>query len=130
VAFLGVATVVAGVTGAEAIWIGANLNDHAGFPDCRGPFLGAWEDVASIALDRPITVEAPLLEMSKREIVQLARAMALPLDQTWSCYRPQPGPRGVVPCGRCDACRLRAEALQECPEKGPGVPGETQRPPG
>lgn len=111
VAFLAVALAVAGVQNADSIWIGANADDEAGFPDCRREFLMAWQVMASHALDRPIELRAPLIKRTKREIVQLARVMALPIEETWSCYRPVHDVRGAQPCGRCDACRLRNEAL-------------------
>jgi len=113
VAFLGIAHMVAGVTGADRVWIGATRDDAAGFPDCRPTFVQAWEEAASLALGRPLALEAPLLELDKRGVVQLARAMALDLEATWSCYRPQDTPRGAVPCGRCDACILRRDALRD-----------------
>jgi 7-cyano-7-deazaguanine synthase len=112
VAFLACALTVAGVQGASHVWIGANRDDAAGFADCRPPFLWAWQQMASHALDRAIRIEAPLVDRTKREIVALARAMALDVDATWSCYRPQSRLTGAVPCERCDACRLRAAALE------------------
>jgi 7-cyano-7-deazaguanine synthase len=113
VAFLAVALAVAGIQGATEIWIGANADDEAGFPDCRRPFFWAWQQMASHALDRSMHLHTPLLECSKRQVVALARAMAVDIDATWSCYRPQSRRGlGAVPCGRCDACRLRADALE------------------
>jgi len=117
VCFLAMALAVAAVQDAERIWIGANLDDAAGFPDCRPPFLWAWQQMASHALGRPIHLEAPLLELTKRGVVELARALAIDLDATWSCYRPQYVATGVAPCGRCDACVLRAEALEPATER-------------
>src|SRR5262245_52359895 len=111
VAFLALALSVAGVQGASRIWIGANKDDAARFPDRRPPFLRPWQQMAGAALGRTIHLEAPLLNRTNREVVALARQMALDIDATWSCYRPQADPRGAVPCGCCDACRLRAEAL-------------------
>jgi 7-cyano-7-deazaguanine synthase len=115
VAFLAVALSVAAVQDARAIWIGANADDAAGFPDCRPPFLWAWQQMASHALDRPVHVEAPLLECTKRAVVALARDMAIDLSATWSCYRPRHTLTGAVPCGRCDACVLRADAEEAAP---------------
>jgi 7-cyano-7-deazaguanine synthase len=118
VAFLAAALTVAGIQGAERIWIGANADDTAGFPDCRPPFFWAWQQMASHALGRPVHLEAPLLDLTKPKVVALARRMAIDLDATWSCYRPQFAPTGVIQCGRCDACILRAAAIAE--ENGPG----------
>lgn len=115
VAFLSLALSVAGVTGARNIWIGANADDEAGFPDCRPPFFWAWQQMATHALGRGIHLETPLLQMNKREIVGLARSMALDLSMTWSCYRPITHNAGVKPCGRCDACILRRDAIDAMP---------------
>src|SRR5262245_4316160 len=112
VCFLSAALSVAGITGADSIWIGANGDDAAGFPDCRPPFLLAWQQMPSHALGRPMHLVAPLVELSKRGVVALARRMAIDLDATWSCYRPQNAPSGVQPCGRCDACSLRRDAIE------------------
>jgi len=111
VAFLSLALSVAGIVGADSVWIGANRDDAAGFPDCRPPFLVAWQQMASHALGRGMHLVTPLVELSKREVVKLARDMAIDLKQTWSCYRPVHYPTGVGSCGKCDACVLRADAL-------------------
>jgi len=111
VCFLSCALAVAGVYGARSIWLGATADDAAGFPDCRPPFLHAWQQMASAALAESIHLETPLLDATKRDVVALARAMAIDIDATWSCYRPRYDVTGAAPCGRCDACRLRAEAL-------------------
>ena len=110
VAFLSTALAVAAVQDADQIWIGANADDAVGFPDCRPPFLWAWQQMASQALGRSVHLEAPLLVYTKRQVVALARRMAIDLDATWSCYRPRHAVTGVEPCGRCDACVLRADA--------------------
>jgi 7-cyano-7-deazaguanine synthase len=115
VVFLAAALAVAGIQNARHIWIGANADDSAGFPDCRPPFFYAWQQMASHALQRTIHLQAPLLNHTKRQIVQLARDMAIDLDATWSCYRPQHARSGVIACGRCDACRLREDATGSDP---------------
>jgi len=112
VCFLAAALAVAGINGADSIWIGANGDDAAGFPDCRPPFLLAWQDMASHALGRPVHVVAPLVELSKRDVVALARRMAIDLAATWSCYRPRTLLTGAGSCGRCDACVLRRDAIE------------------
>jgi 7-cyano-7-deazaguanine synthase len=111
VAFLSMALAVAGLQDATHIWMGANKDDAVGFPDCRGPFRWAWQQMASQALGRGIHLEAPLIELSKREVVGLARQLHVDIDATWSCYRPQYKVQGIVACGVCDACVLRADAL-------------------
>lgn len=112
VAFLGAALAVAGVNGANTIWMGSNKDDWEGFPDCRPPFIHCWEQMASHALARGMHLYAPLVHMTKREIVLLGQSMALDFTQTWSCYRPLHRVTGAIPCGRCDACRLREDALR------------------
>jgi 7-cyano-7-deazaguanine synthase len=112
VAFLSLALSVAGVQGAEHIWLGANADDVAGFPDCRAAFFAAWQQMASAALDRRVTLQTPLAGLTKREVAGLARRLGIDLATTWSCYRPVAGVGGAYPCTRCDACRLRAEAIR------------------
>lgn len=92
-----------------SIYIGANAIDYSGYPDCRPPFLRAFERVARLGTrtgagtDRWIRVRAPLLRLSKERIVRLGERLGVPWRFTWSCYAGR-----SVPCGRCDACRLRS----------------------
>jgi 7-cyano-7-deazaguanine synthase len=100
--------------GADSIYLGANAIDYSGYPDCRGPFLRAFERVARLGTragvegHRRLRIRAPLLALRKSDIVRLGRRLGVPFDRTWSCYR-----GGVRPCGRCDACRLRARGFRE-----------------
>jgi len=111
VCFLSLALSFAGINGARSIWLAANQDDAAGFPDCRPPFLYAWQQAASAALGDSIHLETPLIDRTKRQVVQLAVDMAIPLDKTWSCYRPVFKVTGTSPCGRCDACIIRQDAI-------------------
>jgi len=102
------------VKGASDVWIGVNAIDYSGYPDCRPEFLTAFEVVAAKATragveGAPLRVHAPLLSMTKREIVEKAVALGVPLALTWTCYAPQPGGRA---CAQCDACRLRLEGFR------------------
>lgn len=113
--FLSVATALAEVAGATEVVIGANALDYSGYPDCRPPFLRAFEKVARLgtragAEGRPLSIRAPLLERSKAEIVRLALALGVDPAETSSCYAP--GPDGA-PCGACDSCLLRAKGFAE-----------------
>jgi 7-cyano-7-deazaguanine synthase len=96
----------------DAIWLGANAIDYSGYPDCRPDFLRAFERVARLGTKagregrRPIRVRAPLLRLSKAEIVRLGERIGVPWELTWSCYA-----GGRRPCGRCDSCRLRARGF-------------------
>jgi len=93
----------------DSIYIGANAIDYSGYPDCRPPFLRAFERVARLGTrtgvesGKGIRVRAPLLRLSKERIVRLGERLGVPWRLTWSCYA-----GGREPCGRCDACRLRA----------------------
>jgi len=111
--FLSFALAAAETTGATEIVIGANALDSSGYPDCRPPFLRAFERVGKLgtkagAEGRGIAVRAPLLRMTKARIVALAQALGLDTGLTSSCYDPSPDGR---PCGGCDSCLLRAKGF-------------------
>jgi 7-cyano-7-deazaguanine synthase len=113
--FLSLALAWAEVVGAEGIVIGVNAVDYSGYPDCRPDFLEAFERLAALATragveGRPLRVHAPLLRMSKAEIVRQGMSLGLDYGLTHSCYDPDPQGR---PCGRCDSCRLRARGFEE-----------------
>jgi 7-cyano-7-deazaguanine synthase len=116
---LALALGLAEVTGADRLVIGANAIDYSGYPDCRPEFLRAFEALAGLATKAGteagvrFRIEAPLLSLTKEGIVKLAVALKAPLELTWSCYDPQPGPSGWRVCSRCDACRLRAKGFTE-----------------
>jgi 7-cyano-7-deazaguanine synthase len=119
--FLAFALGYAEVTGASAIVIGANALDYSGYPDCRPEYLDAFERLANLATKsgvegRTVKVLAPLLHMSKRDIVATARRLKAPIAQTWSCYR-----GGRVPCGTCESCVLRAKGFAEAGARDPSV---------
>jgi 7-cyano-7-deazaguanine synthase len=113
--FLSLALAMAETVGATAIVIGVNALDYSGYPDCRPEYLEAFEKLASLATRAGVEggtlrVLAPLLRMSKAEIVRTGASLHLDYAITHSCY--DPGPDGR-PCGRCDSCRLRAKGFQE-----------------
>lgn len=113
--FLSLALGWAEVVGAGAIIIGVNALDYSGYPDCRPEYLEAFEGLASLATragveGRPLRVLAPLLRLSKAEIIRHGTALKLDYGLTHSCY--DPGPAGM-PCGHCDSCRLRARGFEE-----------------
>lgn len=108
--FLSVALGWAEVLGASEIVIGVNAVDYSGYPDCRPEFIAAFEALARVATragvsGRPMTIRAPLLHLSKAEIIRLGVSLGLDYGLTRSCYDPEPD---GTPCGRCDSCRLRA----------------------
>jgi 7-cyano-7-deazaguanine synthase len=113
--FLSLALAWAEVVGATAIVIGVNALDYSGYPDCRPEYLEAFERMAALATKagvegRPLRVLAPLLRMSKAEIIRHGLALGLDYALTHSCYDPAPS---GAPCGRCDSCRLRAKGFAE-----------------
>ena len=115
--FLAFALAYAETVGAEAIVIGANAIDYSGYPDCRPQYLEAFERLANLATKagvegRPLKVLAPLLSMTKADIVRAAEVHHAPVELTWSCYR-----GGRRPCGTCESCVLRRKGFEEA-----GVP--------
>ncbi len=121
--FLALALGWAEVLGAEAIYIGANVLDYSGYPDCRPEFLEAFEALAKRgtkvgAEGGSIRVVAPLLRMTKADIIRRGMALKAPLQLTHSCYDPDVQGRA---CGRCDSCRLRRKGFAEADVPDPTV---------
>jgi 7-cyano-7-deazaguanine synthase len=114
--FLSFALAWAEVLESSDIYIGINALDYSGYPDCRPEFIEAYERVANLATKAGVEgrtrlkIHTPLLHLTKREIVLLAREAGVPLGLTHSCY--DPGPDGR-PCGECDACLLRRKGFEE-----------------
>ena len=111
--FLAHALGLAEVLEARAIAIGVNAVDYSGYPDCRPVFVEAFERVANLATKagvegRGLAVHAPLLELSKAEIVRAGTDLAVDYGLTVSCYQADEEGRA---CGRCEACRLRREGF-------------------
>ena len=112
--FLSFALAYAETVGAEAIFIGANQVDYSGYPDCREEYLKAFEHVANLGTKAGATgrvrfrIEAPLLHLSKAEIIRLGIDLGLDYGLTWSCYAG--GPKA---CGRCDSCLIRLEGFRK-----------------
>lgn len=101
------------VLGASAIYIGVNDIDYSGYPDCRPEFIAAFQQLINLATKATvqgatIQLQTPLQRMSKLDIVRRAFALNVPLEKTWSCYVD-----GDDPCGICDSCRLREEAIAQ-----------------
>lgn len=111
--FLALALGWAEVLDANDLFIGVNAVDYSGYPDCRPEFVAAFERLAGLATragveGRGFRVHAPLLRMSKADIVRRGHALGVDFAQTVSCYRADADGKA---CGRCDACRLRAEGF-------------------
>jgi 7-cyano-7-deazaguanine synthase len=113
--FLALSLSWAEALGAGEIWIGANVLDYSGYPDCRPEFLRAFERMANLGTKAAATgrrrfrIVAPLLRMTKEEIFRTGMRLGVDYASTISCYDPRP--RGA-PCGRCDSCRIRRRALR------------------
>ena len=117
--FLSYALSLAEVKKAEAVFIGVNALDYSGYPDCRPRYLKAMEKVFSLGTKqgvegKGIRIEAPLLKLSKTEIVKQGRELKVPFQLTWSCYT-----GGKRPCGKCDSCLLRAKGFEGAGIKDP-----------
>ena len=118
--FLSFALAWAEVLGASDLFIGVNALDYSGYPDCRPEYVAAFEAMASLATKagvegrQRLTVHAPLLALTKADIIRRGLALGVDYGLTSSCY--DPGPDGR-PCGACDSCRLRAKGFAEA-----GVP--------
>lgn len=110
-----VAVAAAVRTGAGHVWLGPTANDRLVYPDCRNEFVQLLADTATTGYG--VSVVAPFTSLSKRDVVTLGRGLKVPFDLTWSCYDPQGydpnAPASGVPCGKCGACVLRAEALNQ-----------------
>jgi 7-cyano-7-deazaguanine synthase len=113
--FLACALGHAEVTGARDIYIGVNAVDYSGYPDCRAEFIAAFERVANLATKaavegRRLRIHAPLIELSKAEIIRCGIALGVDYAMTVSCYQADDTGRA---CGRCDSCRLRRAGFEQ-----------------
>jgi len=112
--FLGYAIALAEVTGATAIVIGVNVLDSSGYPDCRPEWLAAMQEVARLGTragteGRAPAIRAPLIQMTKAEIIRAGAALGVDYGLTHSCY--DPAPDGAA-CGACDSCQLRRRGFE------------------
>ena len=117
--FLSLAASLAEVKGADAIYFGANALDYSGYPDCRPAFLETFEALILRGTKagtegRRIRIIAPLLKLTKGEIVRLGQELGVPFERTWSCYEGKESP-----CGECDSCILRAKGFREAGMEDP-----------
>ena len=122
--FLSFALAWAEVLGASDIFIGVNALDYSGYPDCRPEFIAAFQEMARLATRAGvedsktyIRIETPLIEMSKKEIIQLGLSLGVDYSMTTSCY--DPSASGDA-CGECDACQLRLKGFADAGSSDPG----------
>ena len=121
--FLAFALAWCEVLGARDVFIGVNALDYSGYPDCRPEFITAFERMASLATragleGNGIVIHAPLIHLSKADIIRRGQSLGVDFALTHSCY--DPAPDGGA-CGACDACLLRARGFREA-----GVPDPTR----
>lgn len=112
---LGLALAFAETLGARDIFLGVNVLDASGYPDCRPAFVRAFEELARVgtaagAAGDPIRIHAPLIDLTKAEIIRRGLALGVDYGATHSCYAP--GPDGGA-CGACDACTLRRKGFAD-----------------
>ena len=124
--------------GARELFLGVNAVDYSGYPDCRPEFLRAFEGLAALATaagtmqGARFRVHAPLIALSKKEIVLRAEALGVDLGLTHSCYEPLSRDGAWLACGRCDACTLRLKGFREAGRTDPiryaiALAGESSR---
>ncbi|MFH1259673.1 MAG: 7-cyano-7-deazaguanine synthase QueC [Elusimicrobiota bacterium] len=119
--FLSFAISLAEVVSATTIFIGANALDYSGYPDCRPDFIQAMQRTAELGTKvgregKKINIFAPLIKMTKSQIIKTALALEVPLKLSWSCYQ-----GGKHPCGHCDSCLLRAKGFAGLGLKDPAT---------
>lgn len=114
--FLSLALSWAEVIGADAIFIGVNVLDYSGYPDCRPEYIRAFENMAHLATRagvegaKRITLKTPLIALTKAEIIKKGAELGVDFSITHSCY--DPSEEGIA-CGRCDSCLLRKKGFSE-----------------
>jgi 7-cyano-7-deazaguanine synthase len=118
---LALAQSLAEAVGADVIYCGVNAVDYSGYVDCRPAFIAAWNELAQVSTfagvgGKPIWVEAPLIEMTKVEIVQKGKELGAPMYLSWSCYAGL-----ATPCNVCDSCKIRNAAFSALGDVDPWV---------
>ena len=120
--FLSYALAWAEVLGAFDIYIGVNVTDYSGYPDCRAEFIAAFEKTANLATAAAVErkgryhVHTPIIDMTKAEIILTGTKLGVDFSLTHTCYDPDQQGRS---CGRCDSCRLRLKGFTEAGLKDP-----------
>ncbi len=117
--FLALALGLAEARHAEDIFIGVNILDYSGYPDCRPEFIRSFERTARLATKAGVrraasfSVHSPLVRMTKAQIIREGMRLGLDYSLTWSCYDPRRRGRRYRPCDLCDSCLLRAKGFEE-----------------
>lgn len=127
--FLSFALAYAEVLNAQDIFIGVNAVDYSGYPDCRPAFIEAFERTANLATrmgveGRAVRVHAPLIHLTKAQIIQRGTTLKVDYALTFSCY--DPDPKTGQPCGHCDSCLLRAAGFKAAGVRDPAQDHKTR----
>ncbi|HNS32186.1 MAG TPA: 7-cyano-7-deazaguanine synthase QueC [bacterium] len=117
--FISLAMAMAETVNADSIYIGVNAVDFSGYPDCRPEYIKRFQALIDVATKKTsgggiIKLQAPLINMSKLEIIKEGLKLEVDFSLTWSCYR-----SGKMPCGRCPSCLLRAKGFRQAGVKDP-----------
>lgn len=122
--FLSYALAWAEVLGIFDIFIGVNATDYSGYPDCRGEFIHAYQNMANLATAAAIKnkqkykIQTPIIELSKAEIIKKGTQLGVDYGLTHSCYDPDENGK---PCAQCDSCKLREKGFKEANLKDPAI---------
>lgn len=124
---LSLALAYAEVSESDAVFTGANAVDYSGYPDCRPEYLSAFEKMANLATrraveGRPLAIMAPIVDMTKAQIVRRGHDLGVDFSQTVSCYNADAAGRA---CAHCDSCRFRREGFERA-----GISDPTRYQPG
>ena len=119
IVFLSFGVSLAEAIGAEAVFIGAHQMDYSNYPDCRSSFFESFQEAVHRGTKRGIDgvgikIMTPIINMTKKEIVEEGIRMRVPFQYTWSCYKD-----GRIPCGSCESCLLRAKGFAEAGKEDP-----------
>ncbi|RLF31829.1 MAG: 7-cyano-7-deazaguanine synthase QueC [Thermoplasmata archaeon] len=117
--FLSIALAYAEALDADAIFIGATATDYSGYPDCRPEFIEAFQKIVEVGTKKgvegkTVEVKAPLIGLTKAEIIKKGMKLNVPFEKTWSCYMGR-----EKACGRCDSCLLRLKGFKEAGFRDP-----------
>jgi 7-cyano-7-deazaguanine synthase len=118
--FLSIASGIAETIQAEKIFIGVNSLDYSGYPDCRPEFIKCFNSTLKTGTkqgsEKELSVEAPFINMSKKDIIELGLSLSVDYSLTHSCYNPD---QNGVSCGICDSCKLRLSGFKHAKSKDP-----------
>nr|MDO8083829.1 7-cyano-7-deazaguanine synthase QueC [Candidatus Sigynarchaeum springense] len=121
--FLTYAAALAESKGIQDIFIGVNVLDYSGYPDCRPKYIESIEQTLNLGskyIDDParkFKIHVPLINKTKAQIIEMGKALGVDYDLTWSCYNPRIAGGKIEPCGACDSCILRSKGFGEAREK-------------